>query len=359
MNTLASSPIAKYAERKERNPRVAIFDGFAEGKEAPQHGDKVEDIIRRTSGLTDAKIQNYQNAYEMTTTEEDILAAAPEDLFATVKAYTEESVTAFFAATGQNIETVLSDEKTKVRVINQSQSTNSVRVSRPFVKQILEDDGFRQNVRDALGLPLRSHKSTVAEAFLTQVQGIFEGSEAIAESEKNYLATEKKAHDKGIAHVVTSGNLGRLATQYEELGIQAPAGAYKSVLATEYATIIGATEGRGTTTTRDDRAADFTSRYAGAEFAMQGVNVGVVGDKDFANGTSFSAPQATALIYEIFEENPKLSVPEMEDILYKSSIPVKGTKDQVGAGQIDPERARFLAEQSAFVEIGSQAWAII
>ena len=359
MKTLASAPIAKYAERKERNPRVAIFDGFAEGKEAPQHGDKVEDIIRRTSGLSDAKIQNYQNAYEITTSQEDILEAAPSELFETVQAYTEESVTAFFAATGQNIETVMSDENTKVRVINQSQSTNSARVARPFVKQILENDDFRQNVRDALDLPLRSHKTTVAKAFLNQVQGVFENSEAIADAEKTYLATEKRAHDKGIAHVVTSGNLGRLATHYENLGIDVPDGAYKSVLATEYATIIGATEGRGTTTTRDDRAADFTSRQAGAEFAMQGVNVGVVGDKDFANGTSFSAPQASALIYEIFEENPNLSVPDMEDILYKSSIPVIGTKDQVGAGQIDPERARFLAEQSAFVAIGSEAWAII
>ena len=41
----------------------------------------------------------------------------------------------------------------------------------------------------------------------------------------------------------------------------------------------------------------------------------------------------------------------MEDILYKSTLPVKGTKEQVGAGQIDPERAVYLAEQSRFVDV--------
>lgn len=86
---------------------------------------------------------------------------------------------------------------------------------------------------------------------------------------------------------------------------------------------------------------------------MHGVNVEVADDdptkETFSNGTSFSAPQATALIYEMFEKNPNLSVPEMENILYKSTIPVSGTKEQVGAGQIDPERAMYLTEQSKFI----------
>jgi len=208
-------------------------------------------------------------------------------------------------------------------------------------------------MKDTFDLPERAHKDTVAEAVLQEVQNVFDRSRYIANSRKEYMATAKAAHDRGIAHVVTSGNLGRLTSQWEQQGIDAPKNAYKSVLAHEYTTVIGATASQGTTTTRDDKAASFTSVYAGAEFSMHGVNVEVLDtdpSKDsFGNGTSFSAPQTTALISGMFDINPSLTVPEMEDILYKSTIPVKGTREQVGAGQIDPNRAIFLAEQSRFV----------
>ena len=353
MNIAGSTPIARYAERKERNPRVAIFDYFAEGKEPPQHGDQVEDIIRRTSGLSDRKVQNFQNAYSLDSSFEDVFESSNASFKENLRSYTVDIVTGFFGATKQNLETVLNKENNKVRVINQSQSQAPARVARPFVKEILQNDDFRLKMKDVLNLPKNAHKDTVAEAFIAEVGEVFDKSRHIATARKEYEATAKRAHDSGIAHVVTSGNLGRLTTHYEKLGIHAQEGAYKSVLANEYTTVIGATASQGTTTTRDDKAASFTSVYAGAEFAMHGVNVEVVDDNPdrdkFSNGTSFSAPQTTALIHEIFEENPSLTVPEMENILYKSTIPVQGTEEQVGAGQIDPERARFLAEQSRFV----------
>lgn len=354
MKIAGSTPIAKYAERKERNPRVAVFDYFADRKEAPRHGDQVEQIIRRTSGLTDRKIQNFQNAYEKETSLTDVYESTGKQFKDKLRKYTIETVTGFFGATKQNLETILDNEKNKVRVINQSQSQCAARVSRPFIKEILADEDFRMKMKDVFELPKGAHKDTVAEAFLEEVQGVFDRSRYIAQSRNEYLEVAKEAHDKGIAHVVTAGNLGRLTAHYEKLGIDAPENAYKSVLANDYTTVIGATASQGTTTTRDDKAATFTSVYAGAEFAMHGVNVEVLDDdpqrEKFSNGTSFSAPQTTALIYEMFETNPKMSVPEMEDILYKSTIPVSGTKEQVGAGQIDPNRAMYLAEQSKFVK---------
>ena len=355
MNISNSMPIAKYAERKERNPRVAIFDYFADKDEKPNHGDQVEDIIRRTTGLEDQFVQNYQNAYSRKTSEDDVFAATESktQFLDTLRAYTIESVTGFYDATRQNLQTVMTTERNKVRVVNQSQSQCAARISRPFVNKILKDEDFRMKMKDVFELPARSHIDTVAEAFLNEVQGIFDRSTYIAQSRNQYLETAKKAHDSGIAHVVTSGNLGRLTAHWEQNGIDAPQDAYRSVLANEYTTVIGATASQGTITTRDDKAAAFTSIYAGTEFSMHGVNVEVADDdptkETFSNGTSFSAPQATALIYEMFEKNPNLSVPEMENILYKSTIPVSGTKEQVGAGQIDPERAMYLTEQSKFI----------
>lgn len=354
MKIAGSTPIAKYAERKERNPRVAIFDYFAEGKEAPRHGDQVEDIIRRTSGLGDRKVQNFQNAYERETSFNDVFESSDAAFKDTLRSYTVETVTGFYGATKQNLQTILTNPKNKVRVINQSQSQAPARVARPFIKKILNDEDFRMKMKNVLDLPTGSHKDTVAEAFLEEVSDVFKKSRYIATARNDYMQVAKQVHDSGIAHVVTSGNLGRLTSYYEKLGIDAPEGAYKSVLANEYTTVIGATASQGTTTTRDDKAASFTSVYAGAEFAMHGVNVEVLDDdpqKDkFSNGTSFSAPQTTALIHEMFETNPTMTVPEMENILYKATVPVQGTEEQVGAGQIDPERAMYLAEQSRFVK---------
>ena len=355
MKIAGSSPIARFAERKERNPKVAVFDYFADKKEDPRHGDQVENIIRRTSGLPDSKVQNYQNAYQRETSTEDVFESTAAGFKDTLRSFTIESVTGFFDATEQNLQTIVSNEKSKVRVINQSQSQAPARIARPFVEKALIDEDFRMKMKDAFDLPERAHKTTVAEAILNEVDHIFDSSRYVATSRNRYLETAKKAYDKGIAHVVTAGNLGRLATFYDQIGMDVPEDAYRSVLANDFTTIVGATASQGTTTTRDDKAATFTSVNAGAEFSMHGVNVEVI-DEDptkphFSNGTSFSAPQTTALIHELFEVNPKLSVDDMEDILYKSTLPVKGTKEQVGAGQIDPERAVYLAEQSRFVDV--------
>ena len=103
MNIANSIPLAKYAERKERNPRVAVFDHFAERNEAPSHGDQVEDIIMRTTGLDDRKIQNYQNVYSRKTSEEDVFESTDSKtkFKETLRSYTIETVNGFLDATNQ------------------------------------------------------------------------------------------------------------------------------------------------------------------------------------------------------------------------------------------------------------------
>ncbi len=356
MRIAGSNPVARYAEAKERNPKVAIFDYFAGKGEEAQHGDSVEKVVLSTTMLKDKDVQNFLNSYELETSEVDVLSAKPGELFQKMTALTEESVSGFYQATARNLDTITSDKKSKVRVINQSQSTCVARVSRPFVSKIEEDETFRLTVKEALGLPLRAHTSTVTEAFMNKVQDSWNTSDRIKRAEKDYLKSAKKAFDKGIVHVVTAGNLGRLTAKYESDGVQAPAGAYKSVLANEFTTIIGATDSRGTTTTRDDRAANFTSIYAGTEFSMHGVNVEVVSNDPkrdaHANGTSFSAPQVTGLIHNMLAINPKLGVADVERLLGSSTIPVRGTEEQLGRGQIDPDRALLLASQTAYIADG-------
>lgn len=356
MKILGAQPIARYAEPKERSARVAIFDSFAGKGEMPEHGDSVEKIILGTTGLKDKDVQNFQNSYDRQLDEEDVFSAKPESLLEVLEAYTEETVTGFLGATQANIETILADPKGKIRVINQSQSQCAARVARPFLDHLEKNENFRLAAKEALGLPLRARTDTVAQTLLEQVQKTFDESEKIERAEESYSKVSKKAFDRGIVHVVTAGNLGRLAAKWENDGIKAPANAYRSVLANEYATVLGATDSRGTTTVRDDRAASFTSIHAGAEFAMHGVNVEVVSTDpkrdEYSNGTSFSAPQATGLISDMIKINPKLGVTEIEGLLRSASVPVQGSPEQVGAGQIDFDRALYLATQTAFIAKG-------
>lgn len=353
MQIAGSKPIARYAERKEVNPKVAIFDNFAKGKEEPQHGDSVEKVVLSSSRLKDKDVQNFENSYDEVTKEEEVLKAAPDQFLSKLTALTEETVTGFLQATARNLDTITGNKANKVRVINQSQSQCAARVSRPFIEKLEESEDFRVTVKEALGLPLRAHTSTVAEALLNEVQKTFDESEKIDRAERDYLRSAAKAYKQGIVHVVTAGNLGRVTASWEKKGIHAPEGAFRSVLANDYTTIVGATDSRGTTSIRDDRAATFTSVYAGAEFAMHGVNVEVVSKdpkKDqYSNGTSFAAPQLTGLISDMINANPKLGVAQIEDLLKSAAVPVKGTKEQVGVGQIDPDRALYLATQTAFI----------
>lgn len=351
MKIAGSQPVYGFAERKERKPKVAIFDGFAAPKEAPQHGDSVEKVVLGTTSLRDRDVQNFQNSYRRQMTESDVLQAKPEEMLGRLAKLTEETVTGFLQATARNLDTVV--ESGSIRVVNQSQSQCVARISRPFIDQISQDEEFRLAAKEALGLPLRAHTSSVAEAWLKEVKKTFDESDKIKRAEKDYMKSAKRAYDKGIVHVVTAGNLGRLTADWESKGIKAPENAYRSVLATEYATIAAATDSRGTTTVRDDRAASFTSVYAGAEFAMHGVNVEVASkdpNKDtHSNGTSFSAPQLTGLISDMIAVNPNLGVAQIEELLTASAVPVKATKEQVGAGQIDPDRALYLATQTAYI----------
>lgn len=350
MKIAGSQPLARRAEPRETSPKVAIFDYFND-EEGVRHGDRVESILLRSGGLDDSQVQNYLNTYERDDFDE-VINAPVSELMERVQAYTEQTVAGFLQATTTNMNTVM-DEDRGTRVINQSQSQSPVRVAKPFIEKIMENEKFRMGVKDALGMNRRAFRSTVAEAFLEQVSQTFENSESIQLAKDVYRETAQRAYDSGIVHVVTAGNLGTVAADYLNHGIEAPEGAYRSVLANEFTTIVGATDSRGTTTFRDDRAASFSSVDAGAEFSMHGVNVGVLpyeeDGKEFSSGTSYAAPQVSALVNDMLTANPKLSVADVEDLLHRSTVPVNGSKRQVGAGQIDPDRALELAEQTAFI----------
>lgn len=350
LNNLKVGP----AERRERAPRIAVFDTFAEPGQKPEHGNKVESIIRQSGGWSDAAVQNYHNSYDLDVSTSDVLEAGPDQFRKKLKKLTEQKVSRLYRATAENLKSIVEDENSTVQVINQSQSQSPGRIARPIIEQLDQDADLRATLRQVYNLPSNCHKRDLAEALVDDVNGTFKFSGAIHHAERIYLNQAKKAYEKGIVQVVTSGNLGQHSSTLNEWSVEVPKDYYRSIFANEFTTIVGAVDGRGTVTIRDDRAAPFSSVNAGAEFGMNGVNVGweTVDRHGDSDGTSFAAPQVTGVVAEMKNANPQLSVEEIEKFLERASVPVQGNQTAVGAGSIEPDRAIMLAEQSYFASRG-------
>ena len=350
LNNLRVGP----AERRERAPRIAVFDTFAEPGQRPEHGNKVESIIRQSGGWSDAAVQNYHNSYELDVSTSDVLEAGPDQFRKKLKKLTEQKVSRLYRATAENLKSIVEDETSTIQVINQSQSQSPGRIARPIIEQLDHDADLRSTLREVYKLPSNCHKRDLAEAVVDDINGTFRFSGAIHQAQRIYNNQAKKAHERGIVQVVTSGNLGEHSSTLNEWNVEVPQDYYRSVFANEYTTIVGAVDGRGTVTLRDDRAAPFSSIQAGAEFGMNGVNVGweTVDRHGDSDGTSFAAPQVTGVVAEMKNANPSLSVDDIEMYLERSSVPVGGDQSAVGAGSIEPERAVMLAEQSYFASRG-------
>ncbi len=350
MKILQAPPklITGLAERKERSPKIAILDTFAAKGESPDHGDKVESVLLSAGGWRDRDVQNLNNSYEIDLELEDVTRVGADQFRARLKDYVVQRISRFYRATAHNLRSIVEDDKNKIRVLNQSQSQCPARLARPLVRELYADPELRRRLREAYGLHPHCRKANIAEAVLDDIHDIFDQSGSIDRARRIYRNQAQKAYKLGIVHVVTAGNLGRQAASYEKMGIDVQPDTYRSIFANEFTTVVAAIDGRGTNTRRDDRAADFTSPYAGAEFGMNGLNVAWESDElhGDSDGTSFAAPQVTALVAEMFSINPDLTVDEVEDYLTRSCLPVAGEAFQVGAGLIDSERALMLAHQA-------------
>lgn len=339
MRVAGAHPVARLAEPKERAPRIAVVDDFEKSEGDISHGKQVEDVLVRTGSLDRSQIQNLHNSYETDVSYADVLESEPAELLQKLSDYTEQSVSGLYQATTANLETIES-EFTSVRVINQSQGQSPAGLAEPFLNQIMDNDDFRKNLRSSLDLKPRSHKSTVAQGFVDHLSQVWEQSPGIASARDEYLDSAARMYDKGVVHLVTGGSLGEMVDSCEQLGIEMPENAYQSILANQFTTVVGATDTMGTLSLRDDRAAEWSSVSAGVEFSMPG-------GWDSTEGTAVSVAQVSALVDDMVSTSPTLTVADVETLLYQATVPVRGTPEQVGAGQIDPDRALNLARRTA------------
>ena len=130
----------------------------------------------------------------------------------------------------------------------------------------------------------------------------------------------------------------------EEFGADAlPADVGVSYLARNpYVITVGAIDDKNNANANDDTVAGFSNKSTGAYkplLALDGVDVN---GNDQLDGTSFSAPQITAMIERLRQVNPNLTPAEVKDILIASA-----SHSVAGMAVPDTDKALALATQNA------------
>ncbi len=327
------------AERYQPGATVAVFDNFRDTANRTTHGEQVENVMMQ-QGLSDQDIQRFHNAEEGTSLRPLADAQNPRQFHNALNSCIENSFTGLLNATSNNMEQILDDPNSQVRVINQSQSMSSADVTHHLLSVAGQDPQVRSRLIQELGLPEDCSKQQFVQALANRVRNVEQNSPRVRAEKERYQALSEEAADRGINHVVAAGNNGEEATALRRLGVEVPPDYFTSVLENEHTTSVGALNRNGTGPT------SFSA--PNAEIAARGQDVLTTADGkvDHVNGTSFSAPQVAARMALMRRQNPYLSAQETEDILKDTASPVAGDPSQAGAGQMNPDLALCTAARS-------------
>ena len=151
MNIVGSASKLQLPKKMEHSPKVAILDFFYENDTDVNHGDQVESIVLGTSGLSDADVQNYQNSVPRVTPAW-VVDVTGDEFLKRVDYYTEKSGVALLDITTKNLSSIIEDENSQIRVINESQSQSPAQVAQPFINYMLENETFLKETKKALSL---------------------------------------------------------------------------------------------------------------------------------------------------------------------------------------------------------------
>lgn len=332
---------SKRAEDKDDDATIAVFDSFRDADKDGEstHGELVEGVIQQEGGFDDEDVQRYQISGGGSLSDlRDGLGEGGDEAEDAFHKYIEDRYTGLLDNTREGLEEILDDKDSKIKTVNQSQSVAEGRIARDLWEEAKDDDKFRADLTGALGLDSDASDRELAQALADGIGDSVANNDAIAESQEKYDEVSRRASDAGITHVVTSGNLGRFADEWERLGVETDRQFYDSALANRHKLVVAATDDHGTRTQTDDSGAVFNSPDANADVSANGVDIEIRtqdGEMETASGTSFAAPMVAALVAQIKAENPNLSPSEIERLLERNADDLMGSRQDVGAGTIN------------------------
>lgn len=302
---------------------IAVFDHFGPGL---THGDYVENVV---TGHDDKPTPGIR----------EIETGAPETPRAGLDDWIKSRVVGLLDSTSDGLETILNDPASKIQVINQSQSTSEIRIVSDIWDSVKNDPVAKAKLAAELGLKPGAQDKEILQALVNRVEHVFDTSPEIAASKARYDRLSQQLEARGILHVVTAGNNGDELAALDAMGITHDDDFTRSALFNDQVLVVGASTGNGDEMDPDSTPSDQV------DLVIDGTKIDVGGGHT-GSGTSFSAPQVTAVIAQMRRINPDLTNDQIRAML-KQACRDTAAPDQVeGAGILDPQKALLLAELS-------------
>ena len=299
-----------YAEKREQAPRVALLDNFENCQNTTAHGEMTESVLLG-QGLKDEDIQRFHCGSGNPVSVEQVVEAPANKLGGLLRAHVTAGAALLLKATSENLRTVL-NEHPEIQVISQSQSQSPIRISQPFFEAARQDEDFRARLGQALGLPPKSEFREVADELYVVAERFMREEEAVQQAKQEYLQLQRQLHERGVMHLLPAGNLGQFATQLETAGHQLSPSGFRSLLASDFTTVVGSLDALG-------QAADFNSPRAGTEVLAPGVDIPFQdpdgGEVQLGQGTSLSVPLVAAQAADLRQQHPEWTPFQMETTL--------------------------------------------
>ena len=172
-----------------------------------------------------------------------------------------------------------------------------------------------------------------------------EGS-AFQESVDNYQSVTERAADEGLTVVVAAGNEHDELVNQADLGVEVEQGDDFNFLGlSDHVVSVAASDDATGEIAFFSSGGTAADNPFGPTVAINGVDEESVGDEFFVEGdsgtdtgTSFAAPQISALIHEMLEQNPDLTYDEIVELLQSGAEDTEFPDAAEGAGIItDPD----------------------
>lgn len=329
---------APLAERREKDPTIALIDDFTNAENDTTHGELVESVLDDNAGVSDRDVQRYQVGNNVDLGLFD--NASERDFGESLDSYVESYSTEVLNGSSKALEDILSDKDSKVRTVNQSLAAPEARIAENIYGSIQNDPEFRNRFLEYSGLPEGATDQQILQTLANEVAESKRTNENIQGAQARYDYVSGEARNKGITNVVAAGNHGEFADTLAQNGVVVDQEFFRNPLANHNTLNVGATNAQG-------GAADFTSPYAGAEISANGENVSTYedGQKFTNNGTSFAAPQVAAAAADLAKRYPNLNAAQIEELLLGTSTNTGQNPYEVGYGTLNTDYANQMAEQ--------------
>jgi hypothetical protein len=261
------------------------------------------------------------------------------------------STISFLNSTSENLEEI-ADQPGKIQVINQSQGSSKLDIVMGIwspenpkapnpstnpedLKALGEKLGLKPSDLKGLDAPAQARK--IFQALVDRVETVTDGSQEVRDAKARHQRAVERLDKQGIFYVISAGNEGDELSLLKQKGITFGADFADPVLASQRdnVLVIGAAENK-------KRMAGFSTPSPFVFAAVDGTKI-PVGSGQKADGTSFAAPQVTALIAEM--RGKGFTPQQVRTVLREAARDTSAPREQEGLGIIDMDKAKKLIQR--------------